>query len=315
MYRILSILFLLSLNNPVFGQVNIQNTNDAKNFLHHYLSPLGESLGFTLNNGWYNTARAHKFAGFDATITLNMLSVPDVKKSFNPNMIENFSSDNIATPTIMGKGNGGLIEYNGESFQMPNQESAISFLALPTFNVGVGIFKKTEINARYLPTYKYGEGFIGRGEVNMWGIGFKHDILQWIPIIGDAIPLSLSIQGGYTQLNSQILILSQAAELNVQAMNANLILSRNFLMLTGYASIGYNSATTTFLAGENLPDTDYFNIDDVNFDTPIEMVFESKNKLRSNIGVKLTLAVVAIHANYTFSEYPVATIGVGVSLR
>ena len=315
MYRILSILFLLSLNNPVFGQVNIQNTDDAKNFLHHYLSPLGESLGFTLNNGWYNTARPHKFAGFDATITLNMLSVPDIKKSFNPNMIENFSSDNIATPTIMGKGNGGLIEYNGESFQMPNQESTISFLALPTFNVGVGIFKKTEINARYLPTYKYGEGFIGRGEVNMWGIGFKHDILQWIPIIGDAIPLSLSIQGGYTQLNSQILILSQAAELNVQAMNANLILSRNFLILTGYASIGYNSATTTFLAGENLPDTDYFNIDDVNFDTPIEMVFESKNELRSNIGVKLTLAVVAIHANYTFSEYPVATIGVGVSLR
>lgn len=315
MYRILSILFLLSFNNPVFGQVNIQNTDDAKNFLHHYLSPLGESLGFTLNNGWYNTARPHKFAGFDATITLNMLSVPDVKKSFNPNMIENFSSDNIATPTIMGKGNGGLIEYNGESFQMPNQESAISFLALPTFNVGVGIFKKTEINARYLPTYKYGEGFIGRGEVNMWGIGFKHDILQWIPIIGDAIPLSLSIQGGYTQLNSQMLILSQATELNVQAMNANLILSRNFLILTGYASIGYNSATTTFLAGENLPDTDYFNIDDVNFDTPIEMVFESKNELRSNIGVKLTLAVIAIHANYTFSEYPVATIGVGVSLR
>ena len=315
MYRILSILFLFSLNNPVFGQVNIQNIDDAKNFLHHYLSPLGESLGFTLNNGWYNTARPHKFAGFDATITLNMLSVPDVKKSFNPNMIDNFSSDNIATPTIMGKGNGGLIEYNGESFQMPNQESAISFLALPTFNVGVGIFKKTEINARYLPTYKYGEGFIGRGEVNMWGIGFKHDILQWIPIIGDAIPLSLSIQGGYTQLNSQILILSQAAELNVQAMNANLILSRNFLMLTGYASIGYNSAKTTFLAGENLPDTDHFNIDEVNFDTPIEMVFESKNKLRSNIGVKLTLAVVAIHANYTFSEYPVATIGVGVSLR
>ena len=315
MYRILSILLILSFNNPVSSQVNIQNTDDAKNFLHHYLSPLGESLGFTLNNGWYNTARPHKFAGFDATITLNMLSVPDVKKSFNPNMIENFSSDNIATPTIMGKGNGGLIKYNGESFQMPNQESAISFVALPTFNIGIGIFKKTEINARYLPTYKYGEGFIGRGEVNMWGVGFKHDILQWIPIIGDAIPLSLSIQGGYTQLNSQMLILSQVAELNVQAMNANIILSRNFLMLTGYASIGYNSATTTFLTGENLPSTDYFNIGEVNFDIPIEMVFESKNEFRSNIGVKLTLAVVAIHANYTFSEYPVTTIGVGVSLR
>ena len=315
MPRILTIIFILLLNQTVFSQINMQNTVDAKAFLHEYLTPLGESLGATLNNGWYNTARPHRFGGFDATITLNVLNIPESKKNFNPNSIENFSSTDQLSPTIIGKGNGATIEYEGEQFTMPTQKSGMSFLPIPTLNFGVGIFKKTEINGRYVPNYKYNGGFIGKGEISMWGLGFKHDILQWIPIIGDAIPLSLSLQGGYTQLNTKINIIDQAVNIDVRAMNINLIVSRNILILTGYASVGYNSATTTFSAGENLSNLDSFNIGDLNFDLPVSMTFESKNEIRANLGLRFTLAVLALQANYTFSEYPVTTIGVGVSLR
>ena len=31
--------------------------------------------------------------------------------------------------------------------------------------------------------------------VNLFGIGLKHDLLQWIPVVGDAIPMSLSFKG------------------------------------------------------------------------------------------------------------------------
>jgi len=41
----------------------------------------------------------------------------------------------------------------------------------------------------------------------------------------------------------------------------------------------------------------------------------SENKLRTNIGLRLNLTVVTIHADYTFSEYPTATLGLGISLR
>jgi hypothetical protein len=51
MPRILTIIFILLLNQTVFSQINMQNTVDAKAFLHEYLTPLGESLGATLNNG------------------------------------------------------------------------------------------------------------------------------------------------------------------------------------------------------------------------------------------------------------------------
>ena len=315
MHKILTLIFVLLLNLTVYAQISVQNTTDAKAFLHQYLTPLGESLGASLNNGWYNTARPHRFGGFDATITLNILTIPTGKKSFNPNSIENFSSTDLSTPTILGKGNGATIEYEGEQFTMPNQNNGVSFLPIPTLNFGVGLFKKTELNGRYIPNYKYNGGFIGKGEISMWGLGFKHDILQWIPIIGNTIPFSLSLQAGYTQLNTEINILDQAVNIDVQAMNINLILSRNILMLTGFASVGYNSAVTTFSAGENLSNLDFFNIGDLNFDLPISMTFESQNDIRANIGLKFTLAVIALQANYTFSEYPVATIGVGVSLR
>ena len=315
MRKILTLIFILLLNQTVFSQINMQNTVDAKAFLHEYITPLGESLGATLNNGWYNTARPHRIGGFDATITLNVLNIPGSKKNFNPNSIENFSSTDQLSPTIIGKGNGATIEYEGEQFTMPTQKSGMSFLPIPTLNFGVGIFKKTEINGRYVPNYKYNGGFIGKGEISMWGLGFKHDILQWIPIIGDAIPLSLSLQGGYTQLNTKINIIDQAVNIDVRAMNINLIVSRNILILTGYASVGYNSATTTFSAGENLSNLDSFNIGDLNFDLPVSMTFESKNEIRANLGLRFTLAVLALQANYTFSEYPVTTIGVGVSLR
>ena len=74
MHKILTLIFILLLNLTVYAQINVQNTTDAKALLHQYLTPLGESLGASLNNGWYNTARPHRFGGFDATITLNILT-------------------------------------------------------------------------------------------------------------------------------------------------------------------------------------------------------------------------------------------------
>ena len=46
-----------------------------------------------------------------------------------------------------------------------------------------------------------------------------------------------------------------------------------------------------------------------------EIDFESNNNLRANIGFRFNIAVLALQANYTFSEYPTATIGAGISLR
>jgi hypothetical protein len=315
MLRFLIISLFVFFSFSLKSQVLIDNVNDAKSFLQAYLNPLGNGLGAITNNGWYNTARPHKLLGFDATVSLSFLNISNEKKSFNPNSISNFSSSSTSTPTILGKGNGATVEYQGEEFKLPNQSPLFSILALPNLNLGLGIFKKTEINGRFIPNYKYDAGFIGKGEINMWGIGFKHDLLQWIPVIGNTIPLSLSLQAAHTQMTSKISILDQPVSMDIQATNINLIISKNILMVCGYASIGYNSSSTTFRAGENITNSNSLNLDELEIMLPIEMEFETVNELRANIGLKLSLAVITVSANHTISEYPVTTIGVGASLR
>ena len=307
------LIFCISITSK--SQVQVDDINDAQAFLQEYLSPLGNGLGAITNNGWYNSAKPHRFLGFDATFTLSILNITDENKSFDPNSITNFSSNNTSTPTILGKGDGATINYKGEQFKLPNQSTLIPALVLPNFNFGLGVFKKTELNGRFIPNYKYNIGFFGKGEISMWGLGFKHDLLQWIPIIGNAIPMSLSLQAGHTQLNSGLSILDQDVSIDVQATNFNIILSRKILMLTGYTSVGYNFSTTTFTAGEDITVLDTFNLNELEISLPIEMKFENNNEFRANVGLRFNLAVIAIHANYTFSKYPVTTLGLGVSLR
>ena len=315
MPRIILIFLLSFFTIKSYTQVKIENINDAQAFIQEYLSPLGNGLGAITNNGWYNSARPHRPLGFDATFTLSLLNISEEHKIFDPNSIVNFSSSETSTPTIIGSGDGALVQYNGEEFKLPNQTKLFPTLALPNFNFGLGVLKKTEINGRFIPNYKYNLGFFGKGEIGMWGVGFKHDVLQWIPIIGNAIPISLSLQAGHTQLNSKLSILDQDVSIDVQATNFNIILSRKILMLTGYTSVGYNFSTTTFTAGENISNAESFNLNELEVDLPIEMKFENNNEFRANVGLRFNLAVIAIHANHTFSKYPVTTLGLGLSIR
>ena len=146
-------------------------------------------------------------------------------------------------------------------------------------------------------------------KANLFGIGVKHDILQWIPVIGDAIPMSLSLQAGYTSLNTELNIADQDVSLNTKATTINLVASKKIVMVTGYVGLGYNSSNTNLKADAN------FDIGGVKFNESIDFSLESKNNLRTNIGLRFNITLVTIHADYTFAEYPTATLGLGVSFR
>jgi len=178
-------------------------------------------------------------------------------------------------------------------------------MPLPMIQAGIGLIKNTAIDLRFMPMLNIGDNI----NVNLFGAGIKHDLLQWIPGIGDAIPMSLSLQGGYTSLNTELEVANQKVSLNTNATTINLIASKKILIFTGYAGIGYNSSTTTFTTDAN------FSLDGVQFNDVLKIDFKSNNNLRTNIGLRLNMAIVTIQADYTFSKYPTATIGLGVSLR
>ena len=284
----------------------------GEKLIEAYFTPMAESFGAGLNNGWYNTAKPHSLGGFDLTFTLNTVIIPNSAETFKiGDAFGNvFKSDENEASTIFGSDNETDMTYTNRvtdssfNFQMPGGLKTPA-VPLPMIQAGIGLIKNTAIDIRYMPMLNVGDNI----NVNLFGVGIKHDLLQWIPGIGDAIPMSLSLQAGYTSLNTELKILEQEVSLKTKATTINLVASKKLLMVTGYVGLGYNSATTTFTA-----DAD-FDLDGLHFDEKVEVAFESNNNLRTNIGLRLNMTVVTIQADYTFAEYPTATLGLGVSLR
>lgn len=301
--------------SAIFGD----DIKQGEKLIEAYFTPMAESFGAGLNNGWYNTAKPHSLGGFDLTFTLNTVIIPNSAKTFN---IEDAggtvftSSTETEASTIFGSSDATPMTYNTSDpvnmndplvqgdFNMPGGFKTPA-VPLPMIQAGIGLIKNTAIDIRYMPMLNIGNNF----NVNLFGIGIKHDVLQWIPVVGDAIPMSLSFQGGYTTLNTELKISDQEVSLNTKATTINLVASKRLLMFTGYAGVGYNSATTTFSSNAN------FDLGGVQFNEKVEVPFESNNNLRANIGLRFNITLVTIQADYTFSEYQTATLGLGVSLR
>ncbi len=320
MTKILTFLFLVCSSLFVSAQnITISNTSDATNFLGAYFSPFAESIGAGLNKGWYNTAKPHKLAGFDVSLSLNLITISDEIASFDVNSIENFSSASSSTPSILGSGEGAIINYqngnvNGQ-FVMPDQNIEIKAVPIPTLNVGLGLIKGTEINVRYIPTYEYDIGFIGIGSVELYGAGIKHDILQWLPL-NKFLPFDLSIQGAFSQFNTSFEVESQSVrqgvDLDIQASTVNLIFSKKFAMITAYGSVGQNFVSSTLNANTNFS---LGSTSTLNFDSPLEINMPKTSEMQASAGVRLQFAIFTLYANQTFSSYPSTSAGIGISFR
>ena len=297
--------------------ISQEDITQGEKFISAYFNPMSRSFGSSLNNGWYNTAKPHSLGGFDLTVTFNTVIIPDEAKSFNIQEAggTTFVSNSSEAATIFGSSEKTDMSYVSASsapvggfgvpFEMPGGIIETKYVSLPMIQAGIGLIKNTALDFRFMPLVNVGDAV----KANLFGIGVKHDILQWIPAIGDAIPMSLSLQAGYTSLNTELNIEDQDISLNTKATTINLVASKKIVMITGYAGLGYNASSTNLKADAN------FDIGGVQFNESLDFSLESKNNLRANIGLRFNITLVTIHADYTFAEYPTATLGLGVSFR
>tara|TARA_B100000497_G_scaffold125529_1_gene162176 strand:+ start:2627 stop:3577 length:951 start_codon:yes stop_codon:yes gene_type:complete len=316
MNKILTFLIFISTSQYVVSQNPVvNNIQDASNFLGAYFSPFSESIGAGLNRGWYNTAKPHKLAGFDVSLSINLITVSDELSSFDANSLDNFSSSSSSTPTLLGSGEGATISYQGNEFVMPNQNINLKTIPIPTLNAGVGLIKGTEVNLRYIPSYNYDIGFVGKGSIELYGFGLKHDILQWLPL-NKLLPFDLSFQGAFSQFNTSFEVESQSirqdVSLDIRATTFNLILSKKFSVVSAYASVGQNTVNSTFTGNTNFKLGSSSTLD---FDLPLNIELPKSSEMQASAGVRFQFAIFTLYANQTFSSYPVTSAGIGLSFR
>ena len=63
----------------------------------------------------------------------------------------------------------------------------------------LGLFLGTDVTVRYVPETE----ILDYGNVDLVGVGIKHELNQWIPG-GKLLPIDLTIMAAYTQFNMAV---------------------------------------------------------------------------------------------------------------
>jgi hypothetical protein len=289
---------------------------DINYLANGYLSPFGNALSESLNNGWYQTAKTHNLGRFDLMITPTVVFIPDADKVFTINNsqldeLQLSSGTSAESPTAFGAESGAAqLEYKqfpGTDFNLPTGIDLIA-LPVPMAKLSVGLIKNTELSIRYLPEISVPN--VEDGKTSMFGIGVKHDILQWIPK-GKLLPFSASAFFGYTRVDySQSVGTDQELALSSSGVTFRALVSKKILFITPYAGFGLNTGNTdiTLTGAFSGPRGESF-VD------PISITTENSGSFVGNVGVRLKfLLIAAVFVDYTFGDYNAVTSGLGVSV-
>ncbi len=245
--------------------------------------------------------------------------------------------------TVPSTGNQVLVT----SFSTP-PGSGYAFLPLPMIKAAIGLPFDFELMGRYMPTMKIipNKDF----EIGQWGIGLKHDLKQYIPFIKRVPVLHLAVMGAYSQLNvssplnmqpygnpydlTNDLVTTipnyfdnQEFSLQAQGYTGNILASVNLPVVCFYGGLGFSKTSTGIKLKGDYPitsidfDTSYasneFKVlrqEDIHTD-PIDIEINSNDGLRYMVGMRVKLALLTLHADYTYADFNVLSAGIGISFR
>ncbi|MFY0599144.1 MAG: hypothetical protein JXR03_05700 [Cyclobacteriaceae bacterium] len=333
-----------------FGDVLATGADNAEAYLKNYAAPGINAFGNGLANGWYSTARPHKVLGFNVSISPSFAFIPASEKSFAFNqrdytdLVLEGDSDGLL-PTIAGREAevGAELVFTGEAsypgvaaisipgeqrFDVPDgiidlDDNLFAGAPAPTFNIGIGIPKATEIKLRVLPPISF-----GNFQMSMLGGGIMHDVKQWIPGLNN-LPFDLSAFFGVSQLNMKydIDVFVQNNEglafttfegegkaiFKTTATTFQGVISKKIFFFTPFASLGFNAVNSNLDVNGDYTYT--INGNESQIKDPISLNFDGTGGLRATLGVQVKLAVFIVDFSYAFQQYNTLTVGLGVSVR
>lgn len=358
-----TLIFSAGMAHSQFNQIGVilgGGVEDAELMMTEYIRPLTNSIGANLNAGWYNTAKPHKIGGFDITFTFNVAIAPEDHLTYNLDDIglsDNIRYDDNIAKTFSGeKGSGPTIGYAydvpviGErEIDLYDHPGGVGFKMVPSpmINASLGLIKGTEVMGRYMPTVN----LRNVGKFDLWGIGFKHDLKQWIPGVNKLPVLNFGIMYGYTKMKVHADLPAitpadlsavedfgatpvpdwdeQALDLEFKSHTAGLLVSANLPVVCFYGGAGISVSKANFLlkgpfpvptavlVGANNPQLSV-GPDEVETD-PFDIEIKNQDggvmKPRLNAGVRFKFAVITLHVDYTRANYNVVTAGLGISIR
>lgn len=300
---------------------------DASKLIGAYLSPAVEGLSYSMNGGWFQTAKAHKSFGFDLNISLNAVFIPSSKNTFDPSslglQVAQIVPANGEAPTIVGPNNepqydlddDGQADFEGPGGLDFKGNFKVSGVVAPTVTLGVGIYKGTDIKIRYMPEVE-----AGKTKINLIGFGLLHDVKQHIPGIR-LVPFDLSIMGAFTRVDGTSGLdgtfnnggdnRPQKIDYQMNAWLVQALVSKKLSVVTFYGGIGYNTINTkaNITGSYVVPELGAVALVD-----PFNETFKNSS-VRVTAGMRLKFGPIYIYGDYTLQQFSAVSAGLGFSFR
>jgi len=326
-----------------------ESTVDANKIAQAYGTPLLKSLGTDFNNGWINSANPMNFGEFDIRLVTTASFAPQTDKTFDFHSLNltHFQSSENELPTIFGSTTNAELTVLGTSddgaelevvgnYNIPTLEAGGFPFVMP--QVDIGLFKGTELMIRGLPPMDMPtlNDDLRQMETTYWGVGFKHDIKQWMPGI-KLLPFSWSIYG--TMSNANFVLNgplwepadiedafdnnsltnpnpenynAQKMEFDTKGYSIGTVVSKKLPVVTFFGCLEYSASTTSLAMTGPYPYA--------NTDNEIEHVFDVINLEQDNSqfgitgGVRFKLLILSISASATYAPnaYSSANIVIGL---
>ena len=243
-----------------------------------YSTPLATWTGTYLNSGGYYSASVSKLFGFKFSLIGMMIFIPEDQQTFK-------LDDGTETATFFGEKGAAVPGTSGYLVYPPGINQSSVPTAIPQIAVST---LGTEIMLRYIPAIDLEDV-----SFDLFGIGVKHSISQYIPLI----PVDIAVQIMYNKFaleGDDLLIETSNIAFNAHA-------SRSFGLVTLYGGLQYESTTL---------DLDYtFTENNTGLTEEVKASIEGDNGVRLTLGAALRLAVLVFNADVNIGSQTVVVAG------
>ncbi|MBI5020520.1 MAG: hypothetical protein HZB59_03710 [Ignavibacteriales bacterium] len=276
----------VSAQNPVEDAIKQLTSDNVKG----YVQPFITAFGANMNSGVYHTASADQM-GF--TLRLDLIAmgtlIGDAEKKYKA--INPYDDSEVETATIFGEQGAIVGPIPGVEYQFQNGQVKTSVVPFFMPQLTVGDVFGTQAIIRYVPIPEVNNV----PKINLFGIGARHNVSQYIP----AVPVDLSASIFYQSLK-----VGDLFEANTLSFGAQV--SKSFAILTLYGGLQYESMSM------DLNYTYTGNIPGITVADPnISLTLDGKNKFRGTAGLDLSLALLHIFADINVGNAIVVSGGIG----
>jgi hypothetical protein len=315
------VLFLAITGIGSAQDLGTQLSNVSGANLEKFLEPLTSGLGAGLNSGFYHSADLHNVLGFDIGVKLALVPMKGENKTYDfvlpPQITYNSQILSAGThypsvikgePTVVGSGTVVALKTTAAAGAIPAGTiipipipGGFDISAVPMLvpQASIGLPMGLEVMARYMPATKLGDA----GKANLFGFGIRHDLDQYIPLFPIDVAINFAMQTlNFTDMKDKKLLSAKTTAFGLEV-------SKSLVMFTLYGGFQIENSKFTIepydFTDPSTLSTAHFKGTDIN----------GANKTRFLGGIRFLLAIINIHADYSFSKYPVATAGVGITFR